>query len=373
MSDEIRKPRAKVRGNGMGCAYQRPGEKTWTVEVVTDWLYPHGDITKPKRPVRKKKGGFPTKKAALEYAAVLRKESEKRVRKTLQEVYKSWKAFYESRVDASTMACYTSAYNHFSPLHGEYMDDITSADLQTCMDDCPAGKRTHQNMRTTAGLLWHYAMDQNIIDRDITKNLYTGKGKSKKREALTEAEVTKIKETIGTIRYAEYIYCLCYLGYRPGELLELRKEQVTEYKNRLFIIEGKKTDAGIDRAVPVHQNIEEIIRIRLFVPGTDLLFPQYQFAKISKEHPNPAFLGFKSMTDNYFREMVFKPMMQKLGIAEGKVPYAARHTFSNKLKKADGADADKAALIGHTDYAFTQKTYQSSDYDDLISVMDSIK
>ena len=79
------------------------------------------------------------------------------------------------------------------------------------------------------------------------------------------------------------------------------------------------------------------------------------------------------MTDNYFRESVFKPICAVLGVAEGKVPYAARHTFSNKLKTAAGDDIDKARLMGHSDYTFTQTHYQSTDLDDLKAVVDSIK
>jgi N4-gp56 family major capsid protein len=47
--------------------------------------------------------------------------------------------------------------------------------------------------------------------------------------------------------------------------------------------------------------------------------------------------------------------------------------ISNKLKKADGTDTEKAALIGHASYEFTKKAYQSSDLDELLEVMDSIK
>ena len=79
------------------------------------------------------------------------------------------------------------------------------------------------------------------------------------------------------------------------------------------------------------------------------------------------------MHHSYFREHVFKPMMSRLGIAEGKVPYAARHTYSDKLKHADGDDKTKAGLMGHTDYAFTRSHYQSTDMDDLLNVATSIK
>ena len=378
MSDK--KPRPKVRGNGQGTAYQRPGQKTWTVEVVVGKRYPNGDVTKPKRPVRKTRGGFLTKRAALEYVPILKGKPVADVSMTLEDVYLSWKSSYENRVDPSTMACYVSAYKHFRDVHGVWMKDISSESLQTCMDACSAGKRTHQNMRTIAGLLWHYAMDKGIVDRDVTRNLYTGKGRSVQREPLTPEEEQAVFRAIGTERYAEYVYCLCWLGFRPGELLQLRKDQLfcanlaekpeDDPIPVWYFVNGKKTDAGRDRIVVIHDKILPFILERVYIPGTDLLFPRYVFTRPGKNPP--AFLRFQEMSDAFFRESVFKPMMKRLGIAEGKVPYGARHTFANKLKKASGDEKDKASLFGHSSYDFTRTAYQTSDLADLKEVIDSM-
>ena len=372
----MQKRRQKSRGNGTGCAYYSRKYRYWVAQVVVGYrpLPPfdpdNPDNQRQRVPIKKTKGGFKTRDDALTYCRTLKNENEPKKKYTLQEVYNLWEPWYTPRV--ASMAGYKAAFNHFKPLHGEIIDQITPGDLQACMDDCKAGKRTHQMMKVTAGLIWAYATDHGMVEKKITDNLYTGKGRSQKREALTEEEVESIRQAIGTYRYAEYIYCLCYLGYRPGEMLELRKDQVIEDKDRLFLVEGKKTEAGRDRIVPVHQKIEPIIRDRLFVPGTDLIFPQLVHSKISKKNPIPLLLEMKEMSDSYFRESVFKPMMAALGIAEGKVPYGARHTFSNKLKKAAGEDIDKAALMGHSNYTFTQTAYQSTDLDELKAVVDSI-
>ena len=367
------KRRTKTRGNGTGCAYWDPVHRYWIAQVIVDWRVTAED--KPLVPVKKTKGGFKTRDKALQYCPILKAEHNGPTASdmTLQQIYETWEPWYSPRVDASTMNGYRAAYNWFKQLHGLRIVDISADQLQKCMDDCPKGKRTHQNMKVVAGLLWKYAKSKHIVSQVESETLYTGRGQSKKREALTDIEVEKIRKAIGKYRYAEYIYCLCYLGYRPGEMLELRKDQVIEHKGRLFLIEGKKTDAGRNRTVPVHQKIEDIVRDRLMVPGTELVFPQYQFGRVSKKHPVALFEGFKEMSDNYFREMAFKPIMASLGIAEGKVPYGARHTFSNKLKDAEGNDIDKAALMGHSDYTFTQTKYQSTSLDELAAVMDSVK
>lgn len=366
-----RKRKSRVRGNGMGCAYQRPGQRTWTVEVVVGWKHPNGDPSKPKRPVRKTKGGFTSKKAALDYASSLQKQGDRRVRMTMEEVWLAWKDFYAPRIGKSTMDGYMYAYNHFSSLHGIRMDVITAADLQDCMDKCPSGKRTHENMRCIANLLWKYAIDKNIIDRNVSKNLFTGHGVSVQREPITAEDEQVIFANIGKIRYAEYVYCLCWLGFRPGEFLELRKDMLhfsrIEDTDIWYFVNGKKTDAGRDRIVIVPNEILPYILDRLFVPGTDLVFPQYCFNR----KKNPELTGFKQMTDSYFRVEIFKPMMKKLNIAANAVPYSGRHSYADKLKSASGSDKDKAQLIGHSNYMFTMDKYQSSHLKDLYELVNS--
>ena len=369
--------RRKSRGNGTGCAYWDPVHRYWVAQVVDGYRdLPPFDLENPenrkqKIPIKKTKGGFKRREDALAYCATLKdqKSQAPELFLTLQEVFDQWEPFYSPRVDASTMNGYRAAFHYYGSLYTKRITEITAAELQACMDACPRGKRTHQNMKVVAGLLWKYAMDKHIVTQVESANLYTGKGKSIKRDALTDIEVEKFRKAIGSERYAEYIYVLAYLGYRPGELLELRKDQVIEHEGRLFLIEGKKTDAGRGRTMPVHQKIEDIVRARLYVPGTELIFPQYTFSR-GKE---ATFQGFKQMTDNYLRESIFKPMCERLGIAAGKVPYGARHTFSNKLKTAAGTDVEKASLMGHTDYNFTKKAYQSADLDELKAVVDSIK
>lgn len=365
-----KKNRMKSRGNGTGCAYYDPDHRYWVAQIVDGYRRPK-DKEKQMIPIKKTKGGFKRREDALAYCVTLRGQNDPQKAYTLQEVYDLWEPWYEPRI--ASIAGYRAAFKHYAKLADKPIRDITPGDLQECMDECKAGKRTHQQMKVVAGLIWAYAVDHKMVERKITENLYTGKGKSKKRDALTDIEVEKIRKAIASDRYADYIFCLCYLGFRPGEMLEIKKDQVIDHNGRLFIVEGKKTDAGIDRTVPVHQKIEQIIRSRLYVPGTDLVFPQYQFSKASKKKPVPLFLGFKQMSDNYLREMVFKPICEHLGIAEGKVPYAARHTFSNKLKKVDGEDIDKARLIGHSDYTFTQTAYQTTNLDELAALVDQIK
>lgn len=365
LAPEKRQVKPKVRGNGQGTAYKAPNGKSWIAQVVVDYREPVGDHQ--PIPVKRKKSGFPTKAAALAYCPILKGKKDS-CNLTLKQLYDQWVPWYEKRIDPDTMGCYRAAFAHFQNLHGRKIVDIRASDLQDCMDLCPRGHRTHQNMKVTAGLLWKYAIDHEYVTRNVAENLYIGKGKSIQRDPLTPAEVEKFRNAIGKERYAEYIYCLCYLGFRPGEFLSLKKEHYKTIDGIEVLVNGSKTDAGKDRIVVIPPQILDIVRSRLFIPGTDLLFPMYQLKRNSG-----LFKGFKPMTDEYLNKHVFKPLSASLGIADGKVPYSARHTYSDKLKNAEGTNKAKAGLMGHTDYAFTQSHYQSTDMDDLLAVAVSIE
>ena len=359
--------KTKSRGNGQGTAYKRKNSQYWTAEAVVGWRTP-ADESKPPIPIKRTKAGFKTKREALEYCPMLHVEEEKKVRLTMGKVYDEWLPFYEPRIVKSTMDCYRAAFKHFAPLHDKFIDSISAGDLQDCMDNCPAGKRTHENMKAFAGLLWQYAYDRDMVAKDVTINLYTGKGETKQRDPITEEELEIIRQAIGKEPFAEYVYAICYLGFRPTEFLNLKKQSLRVEKGLLILTEGIKTEAGKNRDVPVPPVLGMIFAERMATPGTDLLFPQYRYNQ-KKE-----FIGYKQMSHEYFNKHIFKPMMKRLGIAEGKTPYCARHTYSDKVKRLDNVDdKTKASVMGHTDYKFTQSHYQSTDINDLKALVSGIE
>lgn len=362
----------RVRGNKQGSVYYNKQRKNWMAQVVVGWKLPqkeNGHLV----PIKKTVSGFKSKKEALAALnKLLNGENPVENKVILDEVFQKWKEFYAPRVSEKTMKDnYVPAYKHFEKLKYRRMDTITATELQKCMDECKAGKRTHQLMKVVAGLLWAYALDSNIIKKDVTENLYIGKHESIPREALTPAEITLVKSKIGKNKYAKYIICQCYLGYRPGEFLEITKSQVKTQKIKgetvYYIIEGIKTRAGRNRTVVIPKQILPYIKEQLAIEGTEYLFPKYCYRIHTTE-----FTGFKKMSTRYYNDAVFQPLMKELGITN-RVPYSARHSYADKLKHATGADRDKAALIGHSDYTFTARQYQSSPLEDLKAVTDTIE
>lgn len=357
--------RTKTRGNGRGCAYKRG--KVWEAQITIGWKLPD-DFRKNPIQIKHRKSGFRTKSDALDYIEdYLRGEIRTEEIPSLAEVFDSWKQSYTDRIKPTTMAGYVAAFKWFEAVHEDPIDEITATDLQQCLDKCTAGKRTHQMMKVTAGLIWAYAIDSGWAEKNVTKNLYTGNGKSESRKPITDEQLDVIRNALSSEEYAELVYCQCYLGFRPGELLGLKKADVKRTDNgTLYIVAGGKTEAGTDRTVIVPKQIRDIVLKRLDTQGTDLLFPMIVRDRKGNQ------TGYKQMTTNYYNH-AFHAMLSRLGLPEDLVPYSARHTYADKLKHADGDDRDKAALMGHTDYDFTRKQYQTSQIEDLAGVVESIK
>ena len=146
---------------------------------------------------------------------------------------------------------------------------------------------------------------------------------------------------------------MIYTGYRPEEQFILTPDSYDVANNCLA--GGIKTDAGKDKLVTVSPKIKPILTRQLALGGKYLFPRKNTGGKLSSE---------------YFRKYCFKPCMEALGI-ENRVPYSARHAFSNLLKDVVGSDTDKAALMGHSDTSMT-KAYQSADYESLKRITDAL-
>lgn len=353
--------KGRTRGNGEGTVYQRG--KTWTARVIVGWWVDDNCVAHPHL---RTKGGFKTKKEALDYIPELRKtEADQFAGITFQKLYLRWSEEHECKVGESTMKGYASSYNHFKPIWGRKFTSLVTDDLQKCLDEGEKGRRTKELMKALAGCLYGYAAARNITTHNFAQHLYVGNEKKGTHPAFTVKQVEMIRKAAegGDIR-AIYTYCLIYLGFRPGEMLALKRDAYHNDEGAEYLVGGGKTEAGTDRTVPVSPKIKPYL-YELIMKADPYIFPNR---------------NGKHMDDKYFRLFYFYPLLADLGIQAMPddehpavyVPYSCRHTFANLLKNVDGAGKDKASLIGHTDYAFTEKRYQTAEFENLLDIVNKI-
>lgn len=352
--------KTRTRGNGEGTVYQRG--KTWTACLIVGWWVDDKLVAHPQR---RYKGGFKTKKEALEYIPTLRKGGNPDADITFQSLYRRWFDDHEGKVGESTMKGYASAYNHFKPLWGFKFRDITTDDMQECLDGGGKGRRTKELMKALAGCVYKYAAARQIVTHNYAQYLYVGNEKKGTHPAFSMKQVEQIRQAAaaGDLR-AVYTYCLIYLGFRPNEMLSLTRDAFHKDGDAEYLIGGGKTEAGTDRTVPISPKIRQYL-YELLLKASPYIFPREDG---------------KLMDDKWFRDRWFYPLLADLTIQSmpdkehpaSLVPYSCRHTFANLLKNVEGADKDKASLIGHTDYAFTQQRYQSAELENLLGIVNKI-
>lgn len=348
----------KNRGNGQGSVYQLPNKRWIAIRTIG---YEPVEGGKKKR-ITRSKSGFRTKKEALEYLPKI--GTEHRVRAvTFREIYDTWEPTH--RAGKSTMDCYKSAMKYFSPVWYFKLSDITVDDLQECMDECPKGKRTKENMKALCGLLYKFAIPRKLTDLNMGQYLIVGKGDRSAKDALPTDAVQSIEKSVGTVQGADYVLCQCYLGFRPSEFLAL---DVKNYqKKEQAFVGGAKTEAGRDRVVTVSPKIQPII---------DRL--------VANKIAGPVFCGAdgKQMSIEAYRAMFYR-VLEQCGIdnpvetdSNGQkrrkyTPHSCRHTFATMMKRVAGPDKDKLELMGHTSSEMLRH-YQDIAIDDLRKITDAL-
>lgn len=185
-------------------------------------------------------------------------------------------------------------------------------------------------MKTLCGLVYKYAVPRQLVSKGLILSQYliiNEKAVDSRRTGLTQEELDRLQGNIGKVQYADYIYCMCYLGFRPSEFLDLRVENYNRQEK--FFTGGAKTEAGKDRIVPVSPRIQKYIDalVRDKIGG-------YVFCDGGGEHFNL----------RKFRKDYFAAALESIGLDQEDrdkrllTPHCCRHTFTNLMKDVPGAD-----------------------------------
>ena len=360
---QIREKVTKKRGNGQGTVY-KDGDKYRA--VVTIGYYTDESTGKRRRKTRSER--FDSKKDAVAAIPRLSGEGTNEAKKkeiTFKALYDLWVPTHDAGKD--TLNCYKAAMKHFEPVWFIKMKDMDIEDLQECLDECGHGKRTQQNMKTACGLVYKYGIPRGYVPRDLNLSGFltcSGNGPAA-RVSFTDAQLRNILRQVGKVWGAEYVYCLCYLGFRPSEFLELSAEDYDVEKQ--CIIGGAKTEAGRGRTVTVSPKIQP-------------------FMKLIRQRAKDSLVcdkDGKCYTLQYFTEQVFYPVLEAAGIENPSIedeygnkrhkytPHSCRHTFATLMKRVPGASKDKQELIGHASEEML-RYYQDVGLEDLRAITDAL-
>ena len=126
---------------------------------------------------------------------------------------------------------------------------------------------------------------------------------------------------------------------RSGEIRTIKKENIFLTEN--YMIGGIKTEAGIDRIIPIHPKIKDLI--------------EFYF----KEYPDKSYLFSTERGNSPFSEATFLReyynLRNTLNFKHNR--HATRHTFITALQKIGISESKLKRIVGHSSKDVTERIY----------------
>lgn len=346
---QIRERATKKWGNGHGTVYKDKNGK-WIADYTIGWDEVDGVLKRKRR----KKRGFATKNEAIAYLPNLKQDlPQQDMNVKFKDLYKKWMDRHSDKVTQSTINCYKSAYKYFSTLYYVEIAKIRTEHMQKCIDECPHGKRTKENMKALGTSMWKYAMELDIVDKNYAEYLYIKKEESAEKIAFSKEQLDTMWANVEAVPNIKYVLLLCYTGMRLSEMLGAMTESYNPEEG--YFITGVKTDAGKNRVITISPKIRPFFVD--FAQGKHL---------------------FTDLSAKKFRSSIYYPALQALDMDalddQGDhiyTPHCCRHTFATLMKNVDAPATDKQKLMGHSKFEMTAH-YTHTDLGSLRKITDNL-
>jgi len=310
-----RQRRPKQNSNGTGCVFQRG--KTWTAQVVVDYRpLPPLDLSNPDNrrqrvPVKRTKGGFPTRKDAMDYLPVLKAGGVCRpaMAPSLDYYWKNYEKNEYTKLSESKQTAYTIAWNRLEKIHGAAVDQLTVADLRDTVSAACASYYTAKDCRQLLSHLFRLAAADGYANKDLPSFIQLPSLTEQPRDPFSDLEQKRLWKLYenGDLRAAIPLLMI-YTGMMPGECFDLTVSMI-DLPNRMITGAGKKTKVRKQTPVTIAAGIIPVLE--------DLI-----------AHARPSGRLFGTSEDKW-REDYYAA----LAAAECRrlTPYSCRHTTATAL------------------------------------------
>lgn len=316
-------PKRRKRGNGQGTAYRRGS--TWTAEI-TDYTYVD-DEGKVHRKYRTK-GGFSTKREALEYCQVMRGSVDKKM-PTLHELYSVWEKSELPKLSKDKQSAYRKARKRLESIIGRKIDSLTTADLQKVIDDNASSFYTARDMKTVLSHLYKRACADQFVPTNLTQFIVLPKLEERTQSPFTAEEVQKMWDAFADgDKFMGYLLLMIYSGMMPGELFACKKSMIDLERCEIFGC-GKKTRKG---TTIVFADVVRPVVEALMEGEGDKLCPLYETEWYDEYHKHTKLVGLRDLP-----------------------PYSCRHTTGTEAAKQNLNASTIQKIMRHSKITTSQK------------------
>ena len=330
----------KRRGNGQGSVYKRG--KTWQIELTM------GKDSSGVR-IRKFKGGFATKKAAMEYIPILRDEVPKEI-KTLQHYYDSFESSELSRLGRTTQGAYRIAWRRLESIRNVPMKDMSVVRLRDLVADEAPTFDPASDMKSLLSHLFKLAIADGEVSVNMSEYILLPPKKESERTPWTKEEQQIIWKAYseGDVM-ASYLLLMIYTGMMPGELRKCKRSMV-DLEKKVIVGAGLKTSTR--KAAP-------IVLADLIIPVVRTILTY-----TSDEDDENTLICTMDKTTIYEEYHIFT---EKYHIRDLPM-YSCRHTTATALALAEVAPSVIQKVMRHARFSTTEHYIHPDTADALAAV-----
>lgn len=247
-----------------------------------------------------------------------------------------------------------TAFNNSKSLHDRIWKELRASDFIKQLKDSGKKKDSQKQMVNLWTHLDSYALEEDVIEKGYTQYI-PPTGSSKKEIIKSKKDAVK-KEKLFTYEQIKYLWnfepkqeqeqrykrrekeqfirdiwlMFLYSGTRADELLSVYTANV--FLNEDYFIGGLKTEAGINREIPIHPDVKHLYE-KYYDPNNEFLFMQ----------PN----GNKVDYDFYLYH--YKHNFKKLHpFVSAHTAHDARHMLRNELRILRIDPVIINSIIGHS-------------------------
>lgn len=284
---------------------------------------------------------------------------------TVKQLYEQWSEYYFATLKSnSSSRTITSAWAYCSSVYDMRAKDIRARHIKGCMEDGVAiirgvekkpSAETKSRIKSMFNLMFDYALEYEIVDMNYARTFNVSDDILQEKEdakrghiPFTDDEISTLWKNVNKISYIDIVIIQLYSGLRPQELglIELKNVNINEW----FFVGGMKTRAGINRTVPIHPKIRDLVKLRYDEAvslGSDYLFN----CTDTSTHRS----SLKLTYDKYRHR--FNYIINTLKLNTQHRPHDPRMHFITMAKKHNVDEYAVKYIVGHAISDITEKIY----------------
>lgn len=247
-----------------------------------------------------------------------------------------------------------TAFHNSKELYDKVYKDLRTSDFNKHLKECKRGSDSQRQMVNLYMNLDKFALEEDIIEKGYAQFITTVTCNRKEIKKSKDGKVDK--ERLFTYEQIEYLWnfqprskglkertkkereifirdfwlMLLYSGTRADELLSIYTENIFLDDN--YFIGGLKTDAGINREIPIHPVVKHLFE-KYYNPNNEFLFMQ----------PNGNKMDYDYYLYHYKHN--FKDLHPEVS---QHTAHDARHMLRNELRKLGIKDIIINSILGHS-------------------------